>query len=301
LTGVLSGKCAGFTAVVTGVSSGIGRELARHLLGRGARVFGSVRSDRDADLVGAEMGERFTPLVFDLTDADAIARAAAQVGESLGGDRLGALVNNAGLAHFGPLALQPIDDWRENVEVNLIGTLRVIQAFLPLLGTDPRRAGPPGRIVNISSVSGRVALPFLSGYAAAKHGLEALSDCMRRELAMYGIRTIVIQPGSVATPIWDKLRRADRPGYVGTDYGPLFERFQSVFAAGGEKAHGPETIARLVGTILTAPRPRPRYALVSRRLAHWTLPRLLPDWLVDRIACRHFRLPEQPGPLGREG
>ena len=277
-------------AVVTGVSSGIGRATAQLLAAEGWHIFGSVRRSEDARHLASRLGDRFTPLLFDLTNAEAIEAAARDVSAALRGRRLLGLVNNAGIAHFGPLALQPIDDWRAQIDVNLVGTLRVVQAFLPLLGSDPARSGPPGRIVNISSVSGRMTLPFASGYAASKHGLEALSDAMRYELAIFGIRTVVIQPGPVRTPIWGKVRRPEGAFYANTEYGSLFERFQASFIAAGRDAHSPESFARLVRKALTTRRPRARYTRVRHRFRNWTLPRLMPAWLVDRIVERHFGL-----------
>lgn len=277
-------------AVITGASSGIGFATAALLARQGWQVFGSVRSEAAAERPSASLGAAVTPLIFDLRDGEAIALAAEQVSAALGSQRLAGLVNNAGLAHFGPLALQPIEDWQAQIDVNLCGTLRVVQAFLPLLGSDPARSGEPGRIVNISSVSGRITLPFTSGYAASKHGLEALSDAMRRELAIYGIRTLVVQPGAVRTPIWDKVDRPEDERFVGSDFAALFARFKIAFAAAGKKALPPERFAELIHRLLTFPDPRPRHALMRGRFSHWTLPRLLGDRALDALLIRAFGL-----------
>lgn len=281
------------TAVVTGVSSGLGRAVAERLAAEGWHVFGSVRKPGGDEGLPAGLGGRFTPLVFDVRDVEAIAAAAGQVSQALDGRTLTALVNNAGLANFGPLALQPIADWQAQIDVNLVGTLRVVQAFLPLLGADPARSGQPGRIVNVSSVSGRMTLPFVSGYAASKHGLEALSDAMRSELAIYGIKTIVIQPGPVQTPIWQKVHRPEDGSYAGSDYGALFEAFKSAFVAAGRNAHAPESFAKLIYKALTVRNPKPRYARVRGRFLNWTLPSLLPAQLIDRILIQKFGLSDQ--------
>lgn len=280
-------------AVVTGASSGIGLATAALLVERGWRVFGSVRSTAAAEKLSAVLGPGVTPLIFDLRDGEAIGRAAAEVATALDGRRLDGLVNNAGLAHFGPLALQPIDDWQAQIDVNLCGTLRVVQALLPLLGADPSRTGPPGRIVNISSVSGRIALPFTSGYAASKHGLEALSDAMRRELAIYGIRTIVVQPGAVRTPIWDKIDRREDERFAGSDFAAPFVRFKAAFAAAGRAALPPERFAELIHGVLTVRNPRPRQALMRGRVFHWTLPRLLGDRVLDRLIGRSLGMTDK--------
>lgn len=277
-------------AVITGASTGIGLATAAHLAERGWRLFGNVRTEAAADRLAGALGPAVTPLIFDLRDGEAIRTAAGQVGDLLQGRRLDALINNAGIAHFGPLAVQPIDDWQAQLDVNLTGTLRVVQAFLPLLGSAPGRTGPPGRIVNISSVSGRVTLPFTSGYAASKHGLEALSDAMRRELAIYGIRTVVIQPGAVRTPIWSKIDRPEDARLAGSDFEGLYARFKAAFAAAGEAALPPERFAALIHKVLTIRDPRPRYALMRGRLIHWTLPRLIGDRALDRLLIRALGL-----------
>ena len=162
------------SVVITGVSTGIGYGCAADLCRRGYRVFGSVRTAGDAERLQRELGNAFTPLVFDVTDAGAVKEAAAQVKSAVGNEGLSGLVNNAGISKPGPLATLPPDDVRQHFEVNVMGVVHAVQAFLPLL----RRA--KGRIVNISSVSGRIAYPFMGPYAASKHALEALSDSLRR-------------------------------------------------------------------------------------------------------------------------
>ncbi len=162
--------------VITGVSSGIGFDGARYLVERGWHVFGSVRRTADGERVRAELGEGFTPLFFDVTDEGAIKTAAGQVSERIGETGLWGLVNNAGIAVPGPLMHLPLEEFRQQLEINVTGQLAVTQAFLPLLGVRKNASHPPGRIVNISSVSGRIAYPFLGPFAASKHALEALSD-----------------------------------------------------------------------------------------------------------------------------
>ncbi|MDT9598802.1 SDR family oxidoreductase [Sphingosinicella rhizophila] len=281
------------SVVVTGASSGIGRATATLLADEGMLVFAGVRREADLESLGESAPPNLVPILLDVTDDGAVAAAARAVETYLGNQRLHGLVNNAGLATFGPLAVQPLDSWSEQIQVNLVGTLRVTQALLPLLGTDPGRSGAPGRIVNVSSVSGRMALPFTSGYSASKHGLEALSDCMRRELEMFCIRTIVVQPGPIATPIWGKVHDVGI-AHRGTPYELLFERFLDAFVRAGEKAHSADQAARLILHSLSAPRPRPRYALVRNRLVNWSIPRRLSDSIVDRILKRQFQLSRSP-------
>ena len=190
--------------VVTGASTGIGAACVSLLVEKGFLVFASVRKDSDAAALVARHGASVIPLLFDVTDAESIAAAARDVGARLGDETLAGLVNNAGVAVPGPLLHLPIDDFRRQMDVNLIGQLRIIQAFAPLLGAGAQRRGAPGRIVNMSSVAGRFAAPFLGAYAASKFGLEGMSDALRRELMVYGVDVVLIEPGMSATPIWDK-------------------------------------------------------------------------------------------------
>ena len=182
------------SVVVTGASTGIGHAITGVLLERGFTVFGTVRKQVDADRLKAELGDAFTPLRMDVTDQPAILRAADQVRESLGKAKLAGLVNNAGIAVVGPLLHQPPADFRQQLEVNLVAPMMVTQAFAKLLGSDRTREGTAGRIVNISSVGGKIGGPFLGAYAASKHGLEGMSESLRRELMLYGIDVILIEP-----------------------------------------------------------------------------------------------------------
>ena len=196
--------------VVTGASTGIGWGCVKVLAGKGFHVFGSVRKTADAERLSAEFGKSFTPLLFDITDASAVAAGARQVLEQLKGGTLLGLVNNAGIANPGPLLHLDIDTFRQQMEVNVTGQLIVTQAFAPLLGAAPdTRTKSPGRIAMMSSVGGKVASPFLGPYSASKFALEGLSESLRRELMVYGVDVIIIAPGAIATPIWDKADTVD--------------------------------------------------------------------------------------------
>src|SRR5512145_2856574 len=175
------------SVVVTGVSTGIGWGITKVLIGRGFRVFGSVRKTQDAERLSREFGEQFRPLLFDVTDEAAVQAAAQHVREQLKGETLFGLVNNAGIAAPGPLIHLPTDDFRHQLEVNLVSVLIITKAFAPLLGVDRTLRGQPGRILNMSSVSGLTAAPFVGAYATSKHGLEGFSEALRRELMLYGI------------------------------------------------------------------------------------------------------------------
>ncbi len=181
--------------VITGVSTGIGYACVKALLSRDFRVFGSVRNQMDAERLQRDFGDRFVPLLFDVTDKETVQAAALKVNECFGAGTLDGLVNNAGIEVAGPLAYLPTDQFRRQLEVNLVGPFIVTKAFLPLLGEDPARKGNPGRILNISSASGRIAAPFTGAYSASKFGLEGFSESLRRELVLFGIDVIIIGPG----------------------------------------------------------------------------------------------------------
>ena len=276
------------SVVVTGVSTGIGWSIAKVMTAKGFRVFGSVRKQSDADRLRAELGERFSPLIFDVTDEAAIARGAAEVRAALSGTRLWGLVNNAGIAVAGPLLETSVDEFRHQLEVNLVAPMLVTRAFAPLLGTDRALTGPPGRIVNISSVSGRVGFPFAGQYSASKHGLEGLSESLRRELMLYGIDVIIVAPGSVATPIWDKVEQIDLAAYRESPYFEILGRFRDYMISEGRKGWSSERVGAVVGEALTAKRPKVRYSPVAGRLQNWTLPMILPARMLDRIIAKTF-------------
>jgi NAD(P)-dependent dehydrogenase (short-subunit alcohol dehydrogenase family) len=271
------------SVVVTGVSTGIGKGIASVMAREGWRVFGSVRKQADARAFQAELGERFVPLVFDVEDDDAIIAASAQVREHLAGRTLDGLVNNAGMALTDPLLVQSVADFRRQIEVSLIGMFAVTRAFGPLLGADPGLAGPKGRIVNISSVGGKIGPPFLGAYAAAKHGVEGFSESLRRELRLVGIDVVIVGLGSVATPTWDKAEATPSDHLVGTIWERPFRTFRNIMIENGRKGLAPERIGEVVRTALTVARPRARYAPVPGKLLNWTLPTALPSRVVDRL------------------
>jgi NAD(P)-dependent dehydrogenase (short-subunit alcohol dehydrogenase family) len=278
------------SVVVTGASTGIGWGIAKVLVAQGFQVYGSVRRPDDGLRLQREFGSGFTPLLMDVTDELAVRSAAATVAEQLGRTTLTGLINNAGIAVAGPLLHLPLTEYRRQLEVNLIGPLLVTQAFAGLLGTDRDRQGPPGRIINISSVAGQLGMPFLGAYVASKHGLEGMSESLRRELLLYGIDVIVIGPGSVVTPIWDKAEAEDYSAYQSTEYGEIIDRFSKYFITEGRKGFPPERIGAAVSVALTAALPKARYAVVAQRLMNWTVPRLLPKRLLDRIIGKQLGL-----------
>jgi NAD(P)-dependent dehydrogenase (short-subunit alcohol dehydrogenase family) len=199
------------SVVITGASTGIGWATAKLLLDRGFRVFGSVRKPADADRLSGEFGANFTPLLFDVTDEAAVKAAAVTVRAALGGETLAGLVNNAGIAVAGPVLELSADQFRRQMEVNVVGPVIATQAFGPLLGSDPSLKGPRGRIVMISSVGGKNGNPLMSAYCASKFAIEGLSESLRREMMLFGIDVIIVAPGAVKTPIWARPSKSTFP------------------------------------------------------------------------------------------
>lgn len=282
--------------VVTGASTGIGRATVEVLTRHGCHVFASVRKQADADALKQQLGDKVTPLVFDVVDEAAIARAAAKVREAMAGRTLRGLVNNAGIAVAGPLLHLPLDEFRKQMEVNVTGPFLVTKAFAPLLGTDRSLAGKPGRVVQISSVAGKRALPFMGAYAASKHAIEGMSASLRRELMPYGIDVLVIGPGAVKTPIWDKGGLADIDQYMGTDYAPHLSKLKGLADRLAKRGLDPEKIGQLVWHLLSAERPATRTSIVPNPLIDEWLPRLLPPRLVDRVVAKQLGM--RPLPRG---
>lgn len=272
--------------LITGASSGIGYDAARDLTERGYHVFGSVRKQADAARVQAALGERFTPLLFDVTDEAGVKTAVAQIKQTIGNQGLFGLVNNAGIAVAGPLMHLPLDEFRYQLEVNVTGLLAVTQACLPLLGADKNALHPPGRIVNISSTSGRTAFPFFGPYSASKYAVEALSDALRRELMIYGIDVIVINPGPIRTPIWDKAEALEITPLVGTDYEQSLLRVKEYTIARGRAGLPVTAVSKVIRHALESKRPHTRYPVVRKKWLNWLLPQWLPDRWLDRMTAR---------------
>jgi len=264
--------------IVTGASSGIGFEIARTLTGHGFHVFGGVRREQDSSRL-REIG--VIPILLDVTDVASIASAKTAVEQNLKGRSLWALINNAGIPCAGPIEHVPLSEFRNVFETNVIGAIAVTQAFLPLL-LESR-----GIIVNISSVSGSVAQPFLGPYAASKAALEALSDSLRRELIPTGVRVVVVQPGSVQTPIWDKVEALDLASRAGSRYEEVLSRVRTKALAGGRRGLHPRAVADAVWKVVTTTNPPTRVLVVRSRFKTW-LSRVLPDKTIDRIVARRL-------------
>ncbi|MCC7361080.1 MAG: SDR family NAD(P)-dependent oxidoreductase [Anaerolineales bacterium] len=273
------------TMVITGCSTGLGRATALHCAALGWQVWAAVRRPADADSLLAEAGPAaatLTPVLCDITNSAQVAALAQQVGAATPG--LDVLVNNAGTSYPGPLELLPLDELRAQLEINVVAHLGVSQALLPLL------KAARGLLINISSVGGRVAYPLNGPYHMSKFALEAMSDSLRVELAPFGVRVVVVEPGASPTAIWQTslargLGSAARARAAA--YAPLIESVRRAALAGAERGFPPAQFARLIQRIAASRRPAPRYVipgLVSWIIfARWHLPDRLWDWGVRRV------------------
>lgn len=277
------------STVVTGVSTGIGWAVAKVLTANGFHVFGSVRKHADADRLQAEFGSSFTPLIFDVTDEAAVRGAARKVEAALDGATLAGLVNNAGIAVAGPLLHLPVEEFRQQLEVNLTGVVITTQAFAPLLGAESPARKDPGRIVNISSVGGKNGNPFMGPYCTSKFGLEGLSESLRRELLPFGVDVVIVAPGAVATPIWDKADSVDVTRYANTVYAPALARMKAFMLSMGKSGLPPERIGEAVHTALTTARPKTRYVVAPDPL-QVLMTGVLPKRTLDRIIGKRLGL-----------
>ena len=281
------------SVVITGASTGIGWAAAKLLLDRGFHVFGSVRKQADADRLRVEFGANFTPLIFDVTDETAVLAAAREVRSQLNGETLAGLVNNAGIAVAGPVLELAADEFRRQMEVNVIGPIIATQAFGPLLGADPSMKGPKGRIVMISSVAGKNGNPMTPAYSASKHAVEGLSESLRRELMLFGIDVVIIAPGAVKTPIWGKAEEVDVSGYKNSPYFPALQKVRAFMLHLGSIGLPPEKIAEKIFEALTLPNPKVRYTMVPDPM-RLLVTALLPKRTVDKIIAKRLGLTPQP-------
>ncbi len=272
--------------MITGASTGIGRATALHLAGLGLRVFAGVRKTVDGEKLVAEGGERIEPLMIDVAEGESIERATTELGERLGGSRLIGLVNNAGLAIGGPQELLPLDDWRRQFEVNVFGLVDTTQKVLPHL------LASRGRVINVSSIGGRVSTPLMAPYGASKFAVEALTDALRLELRQFGVWAACIEPGMVKTEIWKKGEeqldkyKTEQPTEALARYADLTAALERFSATGKNKGVEPIKVARAIEHALLAKRPRTRYPVGpdARMLVvlRWLLPDRALEWLMLR-------------------
>ena len=276
--------------VITGVSSGIGLRSAEILCKAGYRVYGSVRKEKDSDKLFNNYPNHFKPLVFDVRDESAIKKASDFVKNDLSDkDRLIGLVNNSGIALGGPFKHLTTDIFRKQLEVNVLGVVSVTLNFLELLGAY-KNSPHQGKIIMISSVSGHRAYPYMSPYSASKFALEGMSDSLRRELMMYGIDVILIEPGPVQSEIWNKAPKKNDNPFIGTDFEESLKTFYEQVI---EKAQDPlpaDIIGNAIKSIIENPNPKTRYVYTKNKFKEYTLPGILSDRTLDRLMAKRLKI-----------
>jgi NAD(P)-dependent dehydrogenase (short-subunit alcohol dehydrogenase family) len=276
------------SVLISGASTGLGRATAVRLAGAGWDVFAGVRKVEDGESVREESPDRIRPVILDVADQTTIDATALTVREAVGDRGLDGLVNNAGITVQGPLEFLPIEDLRKQLEVNVIGQIAVTQAVMPEI----RRA--TGRIVNMSSVGGRVAHPFVGPYHASKFAIEALTDSLRKELRPWGIQVIVVEPGSHRTEIWDKGASGaddllERIGERGRElYGDVLSKLREYALKRRDAGRPADIVAKVVEKALTARRPRTRYLVGPDAVAQVVLNNTLPDRAFGRLESRYI-------------
>ncbi len=258
--------------LITGTSTGIGYSLVKVFINHGYRVFGSVRKKEDAERLKKEFGEQFHHLIFDVTDHDTVAASVSEVKNVIKDEGLACLINNAGVAISGTIIHTSIKDFQHQFDINLFGVIAVTKSYLPLLGALKDYENKPGKIINISSVSGVIAFPFLSPYCASKFALEAFSDSLRRELLIYGIDVIKIAPGAIKTPIWKKSEKISQE-VLNSDYGPSIKKFQQHTRKSAQAAMESDELARRILKVFLKKRPRTRYTFLNNKFTNYTIPR----------------------------
>ena len=278
------------SVLVTGASTGIGRACVARLATAGWRIYAGVRREEDGQRLTATLPGEIVPLPLDVTDATSIDAAVVRIDDGVG--RLDGVVNNAGIAVAGPIELLDVDEWREQLEVNVLGVVAVTRATFPLVD----RAG--GRFVHVGSIAGRVATPGMGPYGASKHAVAALNWALRAELAAIGpMQSSVVEPGEVRTAIWDKGRRQlrdaedrlDRAG-LSRRYDWMVDMYRGFLAEADDRAIDPDRVARVVERALTTRRPKARYlvgadARIQAALAR--LPDRTREFLLTKAADRY--------------
>lgn len=271
---------------ITGVSSGIGYDATKFLIAQGYRVLGSVRKQADADRISQELGSAYVPLIFDVTNQEQVNAARTEVETLLGGEQLKAIINNAGVAQGGPMELLDDDKFRWQIEVNLFAVRNVTNTFVDFIKGDREANVMGGKIIMISSISGYFNSPYNGAYCVSKHAMESLADIYRRELYMYGIDVVSIQPGPIASRIWEKNINSCQE-YLDSDYGTLCRRADKVMQNGQKNALDARVVSKTIEKIITK---KTRTKIVINKNLYMTLffTKFIPRRWMDKILYKQF-------------
>ena len=276
--------------VITGTSTGIGYACSKHFIEQGYKVFGSVRNNNDAERISNELGNNFIPLIFDVTDETAVKESVKVVENHIGDQKLSGLINNAGLGVMGTIQSLTAEQFKYQFDVNVLGVFHCCQAYLDLLGADKNRKGDPGKIINISSISGEIGMPFMSAYNMSKFGLEGFSEGIRRELLMYGIDVVVIAPGPIKTPIWKKINQKEEvKRYDNSDFRESLARAMKMTDKMEQVGFEPIVIAERALSIIESKKNNTRYRIDPTRMQNILL-QLLPKRIADRMIAKRLNI-----------
>ena len=276
------------SVVITGTSTGIGYATSKLFIEQNYHVFGSVRNNIDAERVSSELGVNFTPLIFDVTNESSVKESVKIVEKHLNGQKLAGLVNNAGLGVIGTIQSLTAEQFKYQFDVNLLGVFHCCQAYLNLLGADRSLNGNPGKIINISSISGEIGMPFMSAYNMSKFGLEGFSEGIRRELLMYGIDVVVIAPGPVKTPIWGKINKKEEiKRYDNSDYRESLSKAMKMTEKMEQVGVEPRVIAERALSIIDNTKSSTRYRIDPTRIQNILL-QLFPKRMADKMIAKRM-------------
>ncbi len=277
--------------LVTGVSTGIGKAIAEELLNNDFFVIGSVRKEEDAKYFSENYEENFKSVIFDVTNKKEIENAKKDVEKILSdnGSYLCSIVNNAGIALGGPVRYLDVDVFRKQFEVNFFGLIEVTKCFLDML-IDNNKYKMKNKIINIGSISGKRSYPFVGPYTSSKHALEGFSDALRRELLIHDLDVVLIQPGPIRTPIWDKAPAIEDNPFLKTEYEIPLRKFFKGYIQLGINGLNPKVIGERVVKVLMTNKPKSRYVITPQKIKNYLMPGFLPDRWVDRLTGKMLGL-----------
>ena len=269
--------------MITGISTGIGRGTLDYFVSKGFHVYGSVRSTKDANRLKRIYKDKLTTIIFDVTKLAQLKKAAAFIKKDLNDSNLLALVNNAGTSFPGPLLRQSVKDFEKQIDINLNGAFRVIKYFAPLCGAEKNNSYKKGVIFNISSLSGKIGMPGLGAYTASKHGLEGLSQSLRRELLRYGVDVVIIGPGPIKSEIFNKVDKKFLESLKKSDYANAAKLIPKRNKNALKIAFPAIEVGKLIFNALHNPNRKTRYTITPNKMMYWTVPMTISDRMLDRM------------------
>ncbi|MEP2025557.1 MAG: SDR family oxidoreductase [Reichenbachiella sp.] len=275
--------------LITGASTGIGAACAKKFIQEGYTVYGSVRKQEDADRLSTELGDAFHSLIFDVTDQSGIDEAAEQLNKDLADQGLSLLINNAGVAVTGPAELLDLADYRRQFDINYFGLIAVTKAFLPLLGTKENGSFPAGKIINMSSIASKRAMPFMTPYGSSKAAVDSFSQGLRRELMIFGIDVVTFNPGPIKTPIWEKID-TDTSKSDQSPYKNVLRRFMKL--ADKESTHAIEVdvFAKKVYKTFMKSSPATSDVVVKNKFFKYSIPSLFSERTMDYFVKKMLKI-----------